>query len=148
MKSSPSKPSHVPEAYLLDMFESAHAIQRYMDGVPFDEFWDDSVKRDAVVMRISVIGEASGRLLQFPSTVALLPSIPFPKLKGMRNLITHDYKGINYRTVWEVTQDHIPGLIASLGKYFDGNPPPAPVLAEIERIRNLSKPAKKRLPGR
>ena len=130
------------------MFESAYAIQRYMDGVLFEEFWDDPVRKDAIVMRISVIGEAAARLLHFPPTVALLPSVPFPKLKGMRNLITHDYKGINYRTVWEVTQDHIPALIAGLNAYFSSNPPPAPVQAEIERIRTMSKATKEIPPGR
>ena len=137
----------MPEAHLLDMFESAHAIQRYMDGVLFDDFWEDSVKKDAVVMRISVIGEAAARLLHFPSTVALLPSVPFPKLKGMRNLITHDYKGVNYRTVWEVTQDHIPALVAGLDAFFASYPPPASVQAEIERIRTLSKVTKEKPPG-
>ena len=119
-----------------------------MEEVLFDEFWDASVRKDADVMRISVIGEAAARLLHFPLAVALLPSVPFPKLKGLRNLITHDCKGINYRTVWEVTQDHIPAMSAGLDAYFSDNPPPAPVEADIERIRTLSRAKKENLPVR
>ena len=137
MRSSPSKSSHTQAAYLLDMLDSARAVKRYMDGVTYDAFWDDAVTRDAVVMRIGVIGEAARHIL--PPTATLLPEIPFPKIRGIRNRITHDYKGIDYTEVWKVTQDHIPLLIAALEGHFSRNPPPPLVETEIDRARARTK---------
>jgi uncharacterized protein with HEPN domain len=121
------------------MLDSAHAIQKYMEGVTYNAFWEDAEKRDAVTMRISVIGEAARFIL--PPTAAMLPKIPFPKIRGMRNHITHDYKGIDYTEVWNVTMDHIPLLISELEGYFTLHPIPTPVETAIERIRAHSKAA-------
>jgi uncharacterized protein with HEPN domain len=139
VKSSPYNPSHTQEAYLLDMLDSAHAIRKYMEGVTYDTFWEDAEKRDAVTMRISVIGEAARFIL--PPTAAMLPEIPFPKIRAMRNHITHDYKGIDYTEVWNVILDHIPLLISELEGYFALHPIPAPVETGMDRIRAHSKTA-------
>ena len=140
MKSSPSDNAHLQEKYLADMLESARAIQQYIEGVSFDGFRDDARTRDAVTYRINVIGEAARHVTN--ATAAALPGIPFEKIRGMRNRITHEYDRINYRQVWEVTQDHIAPLIAALEGYFALHPIPAPVETELERIRAHSRSVK------
>lgn len=139
MKSSPSDDAHLQEKYLADMLESARAIQQYMEGVSFEGFRDDALTRDAVTYRINVIGEAARHVTK--ATASALPGIPFEKIRGMRNRITHEYDRINYRQVWGVTQDHIAPLIAALEGYFALHPIPAPVETEIDRIRTRSKAA-------
>jgi uncharacterized protein with HEPN domain len=139
VKSSPSSPSSTQEAYLRDMLDSAQAVQKYMKGVTYDAFWDDGEKRDAVTMRISVIGEAARHITT--ATAAKLREIPFTAIRGMRNRVTHDYKGIDYREVWEVTQDDIIPLIEALTKYFIQHPSPIPVKTEIELARERSRTA-------
>jgi uncharacterized protein with HEPN domain len=52
-------PKHPDDAYLHDMLEAARLIRAYMGKVSFDAFWRDNEKRDAVAMRLSVIGEAA-----------------------------------------------------------------------------------------
>lgn len=42
------------------MLEAARLIHGYMAGVSFDQFWHNSEKRDAVALRISVLGESAG----------------------------------------------------------------------------------------
>jgi uncharacterized protein with HEPN domain len=142
VKSSPSDDVHLQEKYLADMLESARAIQQYMEGVSFDGFRDDARTRDAVTYRINVIGEAARHVTNV--TASALPGIPFNKIRGMRNRIAHEYDRINYRQVWEVTQDHIAPLIAALEGYFALHPIPAPVETEIDRIRAHSKTAIKK----
>jgi uncharacterized protein with HEPN domain len=95
-------------------------LQKYVEGVSFEAFWDDSEKRDAVAMRLSVIGEAARHVT--PATASKLPAIPFPAVRGLRNRIAHDYKRVNYRVVWEVTQEDIGPLAVALEKYFAENP--------------------------
>jgi uncharacterized protein with HEPN domain len=106
------------DAYLHDMREAAVLIRSYMAGVTYEEFWDNSEKRDAVALRISVIGESAYRVDK--ATERALPSVPFRNLRGMRNRIAHEYGAVNFKIVWEVTQKEMEPLIAALEIYFKG----------------------------
>lgn len=113
--SSESDP-HAQATYLYDMLESAQHILRYMAGVNYEAFWDDSEKRDAVAMRLAVIGESARHATA--ETAAELTDIPFKDLRGMRNRIAHDYGRVDYTVVWAVTQEDIGPLVAALEKHL------------------------------
>lgn len=104
------------DAYLHDMREAARLIQGYMTGVTLEEFWQNSEKRDAVALRISVLGEAAHRINR--ETEAALPTVPFKHIRGMRNRIAHDYGAVDFKIVWAVTQAEIAPLLAALDDYF------------------------------
>jgi uncharacterized protein with HEPN domain len=106
------------DAYLHDMLEGARLIQGYLAGVTIEEFWQNGEKRDAVALRISVIGESACKIDK--ATEATLPQIPFKSIRGMRNRIAHDYGAVDFMIVWEVTQKEIAPLIAALEAYFQG----------------------------
>jgi uncharacterized protein with HEPN domain len=106
------------DAYLHDMLEAAKLIRRYTDGVTFDEFWQDSEKRDAVALRITVLGESAQKIDK--ATEATLASIPFKGIRGMRNRIAHDYGAVDFKIVWAVTQQEIGPLITALEIHFKG----------------------------
>jgi len=106
------KSNNPDDAYLHDMLEAARLIQAYLKKVSFDEFWHHNEKRDAVAMRLSVIGEASNHIS--PATQKALPSIPFKQIRGLRNRIAHDYGAIDFKIVWAVTQKEIKPLITAL----------------------------------
>ena len=139
MKSSHSDETHSQDKYLADMLESALAIQRYLQDVSFEGFWDDALKRDAVTYRINIIGEAAKHISR--ATAKALPEIPFELIRAMRNRIAHEYDHIDYRKVWGVTQDHIGPMITVLKKHFVAHPPPPLVETEIERVRAHPKKA-------
>lgn len=104
------------DAYLHDMLEAARLIRSYTAGVAFEEFWHNSEKRDAVALRISVLGESAHKIDR--ATEATLPGIPFKGIRGMRNRIAHDYGAVDFKIVWAVTQTEIEPLIAALETYF------------------------------
>jgi uncharacterized protein with HEPN domain len=108
------------DAYLHDMLEAARLIHGYMAGVSFEEFWQNSEKRDAVALRISVLGESAHKIDK--ATEATLSSIPFKSIRGMRNRIAHDYGAVDFKIVWAVTQEEIAPLIAALDAYFQSRP--------------------------
>lgn len=108
------------EAYLHDMLEAARLIHGYLAGVAFEDFWHNSEKRDAVALRISVLGESAGKIDK--ATEKLLPTIPFKSIRGMRNRIAHDYGAVDFKIVWAVTQEEIEPLIAALAAYFQNHP--------------------------
>jgi len=109
-------PSHGDDAYLHDMLAAARLIQRYLKGVRFEAFWRDDEKRDAVAMRLSVIGEAAAHVS--PATQKALPTIPFKVIRGLRNRIAHDYGAIDFTIVWKVTQNDLKPLVIALEAYF------------------------------
>jgi uncharacterized protein with HEPN domain len=104
------------DAYLHDMLEAARLIRGYVAGVTFEEFWHNSEKRDAVALRISVLGESAHKIDK--KTEGALPDIPFKGIRGMRNRIAHDYGAVDFKIVWAVTQKEIQPLIAALEAYF------------------------------
>jgi uncharacterized protein with HEPN domain len=104
------------------MLESAAAIRDYMAGISAEAFWLDGQKRDAVTMRIGVIGEAARHVST--ETASKLKGIAFPQIRAMRNRITHDYKGIDFREVWNAVQNDILPLIGALGAHLGAHPPP------------------------
>jgi uncharacterized protein with HEPN domain len=110
------------DAYLHDMLEAARLIHDYVAGVSFDEFWHNSEKRDAVALRLSVLGESAHKIDK--ATEATLPSIPFKSIRGMRNRIAHDYGAVDFKIVWAVTQQEIEPLIAALESHFKNRPAP------------------------
>jgi uncharacterized protein with HEPN domain len=105
------------DAYLHDMLQAALLIHGYMSGVTFEDFRHNSEKRDAVALRISVLGESAHRIDK--ATEADLPSIPFKSIRGMRNRIAHDYGAVDFKIIWAVTQAEIEPLIAALETYFE-----------------------------
>ncbi|MDD3179484.1 MAG: DUF86 domain-containing protein [Opitutaceae bacterium] len=109
------------DAYLHDMLEAVRLIHSYMAGVTFEEFWHNSEKRDAVALRISVLGESAHKIDK--TTETALPGIPFRSIRGMRNRIAHDYGAVDFKIVWAVTQKEIEPLIAALEAYFKGRTP-------------------------
>ena len=109
------------DAYLHDMLEAARLIHGYMAGVSFDEFWHNSEKRDAVALRISILGESAHKIDK--ATESALPSIPFKSIRGMRNRIAHDYGAVDFKIVWTDTQKEFAPLIGSLETYFKALPP-------------------------
>jgi len=121
------------DAHLHDMLEAARLIHAYTAGVLFEDFWHNSEKRDAVALRISLLGESAHRIDK--TTEAALPGIPFRSIRGMRNRIAHDYGAVDFKIVWEVTQTEIKPLIAALEAYFKNRPPPEPPRRNHRTIR-------------
>jgi len=113
LKPAPKSPDN---AHLHDMLEAARLIRVYMRKVSFDEFWHDNEKRDAVALRLSIIGEAASHVS--PAAQKALPSIPFKQIRGLRNRIAHDYGAIDFKIVWNVTQKEIAPLISALEAYL------------------------------
>lgn len=103
-------------ALLSDLLESARAIRRYLSGVSKEGFLADMEKQDAVLRRFEIIGEVASRLA--PETQALFPGIPFRAMRGMRNIIVHDYGEVDLELVWRTANNDLEPLIQVLERHF------------------------------
>lgn len=80
----------------------------YMQGVDEETFMTTSMLQDAVIRQISIIGEAGTHLS--PETRAEHPDIPWRKIIGMRNMLMHQYFGIDLAFVFITATERIPEL--------------------------------------
>ncbi|MFZ4542526.1 MAG: DUF86 domain-containing protein [Saprospiraceae bacterium] len=94
---------------ILDSIDSIiNFTSEYEDAA---SFYKDKKTFDAVLMNFIVIGELVGRL---PGEIKLkLNKIPWQRVQSFRNMIAHDYFGINADIVWEIIEKEIP-IIKSL----------------------------------
>ena len=101
-------------AYLFDILESSRAALEYMRGKTWEEFSKAPLLQDAVVRRLEIIGEASGRI-SF-ETQQKYDHLPWQAMKGTRNKIIHEYDSIELDIIWEIVQQDLPHLVNELEK--------------------------------
>lgn len=88
------------------------------------DFYDDDERaRLASEAIISRIGEAAGRLSE--PFLAAHPDVSWKAIRGMRNLVSHQYQIISYDRVWDTMAIYFPALRAEL--HADLPTPPAPI---------------------
>ena len=86
--------------YLTDIFESIESIEEYIRDVDVITFLSNKEKQDAIIRRIEIIGEASGKI---PISIReKYPNVPWTKIKGMRNVAIHHYFGVSPELIWQV----------------------------------------------
>ena len=68
--------------------------------------------QDAVIRNVEVIGEAAKRVST--TTRALMPSLDWKSICGMRDVLIHDYIGVDLDEVWNVATSRVPELHAAL----------------------------------
>jgi uncharacterized protein with HEPN domain len=101
---------------LRDILEAARLIGSYVEGATEADFATDQQKQDAVIRRIEVIGEATAHLAV--ATRQAIPDLPFRKMRGMRNIVAHDYANVDVKIVWEVATVYASEICAILEKFF------------------------------
>ena len=104
------------EGLLRDILDSARAIVTYLNGLTKEHFLANAEKQDAVLRRFEIIGEAASRLST--ATQELFPNLPFRSMRGMRNIIIHDYADVNLDLVWLTADSDLTPLIATLDRHF------------------------------
>ena len=105
--SNMSKTSHQDSACLLNIQESISKIKQYTE--PFsdaDGLYDDTKSFDAVMMNFVVIGEMADKLSQeFRDSTET--HIDWLKIRGLRNIIAHNYFGIDAEEIWQIIHDSL-----------------------------------------
>ncbi|MCX5637643.1 MAG: DUF86 domain-containing protein [Planctomycetota bacterium] len=109
------------KTYLRHISDAIQTIESYISGVDFETFSQNSMMSDAVFRQIEIIGAAASKLsTEFQKNH---PDVPVHKVKSMRNILIHEYFGVNKKTVWDTCKDDLPTLKPPIQKALDKSPP-------------------------
>ena len=104
--------------YLEDILEAAGKITKYIAGMDLTAFTTDSKTQDAVVRNLEIIGEAVRAL---PEEIrALRPEVDWRRISGLRNILIHEYFGVDLTIVWDIVQNKVPELEAAVRSMLAG----------------------------
>jgi uncharacterized protein with HEPN domain len=87
-------------------------------------FLNDRKTQDAVVRNIEIMGEAVKHLS--PRFRTNHPDIPWKRIAGMRDVMIHDYFGVNLNLVWKVAKEEMPRLMKKIEEILSTLPPTPP----------------------
>ena len=93
--------------YLEHILEAIQKIESYA-SVGYEEFMASSHWQDAVMRRLEIIGEATKQISE--ELRRNHPEIPWRRIAGLRDVLIHEYFGVDVEAVWEITQAGIPQL--------------------------------------
>ena len=94
--------------YLIHIGECMDKIDSYMAGVDRVRFLKSILIQDAVLRNLQVLAESTQRLTdEFKEA---LPDVEWYKIAGLRNILVHDYLGIDIETVWNIVEHKLPEL--------------------------------------
>ena len=96
------------KVYLDDILEASSRIRDYTSGLTLDEFKDDTKTLDAVVRNLEVIGETVKKV---PDEIrSRYPDVEWKKIAGLRDILIHEYFGIDVNIIWDILKNKLPRL--------------------------------------
>lgn len=94
--------------YIEDILESIDKIEEYIGEIKEEDFYRNTQLQDSVLRRLEIIGEAAKNIPPvFRNKYSI---IPWKKMAGMRDVLIHEYFGVNLKRVWRVANKDLPRL--------------------------------------
>jgi uncharacterized protein with HEPN domain len=94
--------------YFLHILDAITTIESYIAGLTEESFRQNRLIQDAVIRNLEIIGEATKKLPK--SLTKKYPNVEWKKIAGMRDVLIHDYFGVDLERVWGVVMNRLPDL--------------------------------------
>lgn len=101
------------QAYLQHIRDAIARIEAYA-AVGKEEFLARSHWQDAIIRQLEIIGEASKRLS--PALRDSSPDIPWRRICGLRDVLIHNYMGVDLDAVWAIVEGGLPPLKVTIDR--------------------------------
>jgi len=103
--------------FLEDTLNAMEKAELFITDMTYEEFLKDEKTIFAVIRAIEVIGEA---LKHVPSELRQkFSDIPWRDITGMRDILVHEYFGVDLETVWETVKTDIPSIKPPIVELLD-----------------------------
>ena len=89
-----------------DILEAIEKVGRYIENMTLSQFKENELVMDAVIRNFEIIGEAS-KNIPLPIRRSY-PEVPWNEMSGMRNVLIHEYFGVDSTLVWEIIKNDLP----------------------------------------
>ena len=86
--------------YMRDILESITAIESYIKNIDYNKFIENRMIYSATIRELEIIGEATGKISQ--ETKEKYPDIDYRTIKDFRNVLAHEYFGVDMQFVWQI----------------------------------------------
>jgi uncharacterized protein with HEPN domain len=93
--------------YLRHMLECIRRIEEHSAGGRA-RFMGSHTLQDAVLRNLQTLAESTQRLS--PALTDTHPAIPWRRIAAFRNVLVHNYLGIDLETIWDILQHDVPPL--------------------------------------
>jgi uncharacterized protein with HEPN domain len=94
--------------YLIHISECIGRIESYTAGMTKDAFLSSTLVQDGVLRNLQVMAESTQRLSDHVKENH--PTIDWHKIAGFRNILVHDYLGVDVERVWTILNKELPVL--------------------------------------
>ena len=100
--------------YIDDIRNAIAEVEEFTRGMNYEDFTADKKTVNAVIRSLEVLGKATKHI---PASFRKKHhEIPWTKMAGMRDVLIHDYMGVDLRTVWNVVRVRLPELMSLFEK--------------------------------
>ncbi len=94
------------------MLEAVANVAEFTDGSDRRAFFADKKTRDATLRNLEILGEAAKKI---PDDVRIrFPNVPWRRISGLRDVLAHDYFGLDEGILWDVITHEVPSLLSHL----------------------------------
>jgi uncharacterized protein with HEPN domain len=93
---------------MLDIMEALHSLARNLVDCEEADFLSNDLLYDATAHKLTIVGEAAARISD--EVKDRYPQIEWRKVVGLRNMLVHEYFGVDRPMVWEVAVTEAPPL--------------------------------------
>ncbi|MHC5056635.1 MAG: HepT-like ribonuclease domain-containing protein [Planctomycetota bacterium] len=100
-----------------DILEAAARVREYVHGMTLEDFASDRRTLDAIVRNLEVIGEAVKALPEDVRSKG--PDVEWRRIAGLRDILIHQYFGIDIEIIWDVVTSKVPPLEEQVRRLLD-----------------------------
>jgi uncharacterized protein with HEPN domain len=98
---------------ILDMLQACEEIERFLQGTDPTELGSDLLRLRAIERNLAILGEAAKRV--DTNVRDRYPTVPWRPISGLRDVLVHDYFGVDVAVLIHVVTTELPALRAQLG---------------------------------
>ncbi|MDD2366344.1 MAG: DUF86 domain-containing protein [Desulfuromonadaceae bacterium] len=94
--------------FLQDILESINAALEFVMGYNIESFTSDRKTKSATIRELEIIGEAASRISAINKEQ--YTAVPWRLMIDFRNVLSHEYFGVNEEVVFDIVQKKLPNL--------------------------------------
>lgn len=100
--------------FIQDILDNINNIESFSKGLNKEKFENDKLKQNAVIRSLEIIGEATKNIPD--SFRKRYPKIPWRKIAGFRDILSHAYFGVSMDRIWNIIEIDLQKLKKEISK--------------------------------